>query len=95
MSTITNRDSTQTDDQDWGTGHSRTENLLRPSERSQRFDNKTSVVSSRQMGWNGILVEQHQHSTTPGETEEGELPALSNHWLILPPATSHIFSLGV
>ncbi len=60
------------------------ENLLKPSERSQRFDNKTLVVSSRQMGWNGILVEQHQHSTTPGETEEGELPALSNHWLILP-----------
>ncbi|WP_242042363.1 hypothetical protein [Leptolyngbya sp. FACHB-541] len=36
------------------------------------------------MGWNGILVEQHQYPTTPGETEEKELPALSNHWLVLP-----------
>jgi AraC family transcriptional regulator len=84
VSTITNRDSTQTDDQDWKTGHPMTENPLRPSEHSQRFDNRTSVLSSRQMSWNGILIEQHQHFKTPGETAEGELPALSNHWLILP-----------
>jgi AraC family transcriptional regulator len=57
--------------------------LLRASELSQRL-NRTTVLSSRQMGWNGILVEQHQYSSTPGKTEEKELPALSDHWLILP-----------
>lgn len=35
------------------------------------------------MGWNGILVEQHQYPSR-GKTEEKELPALSDHWLILP-----------
>ncbi|MUG99389.1 AraC family transcriptional regulator [Scytonema sp. UIC 10036] len=56
--------------------------LLRPLELSQRL-NRTPVLSSRQMGWNGILVEQHQYFSTPGK-EEKELPALSDHWLILP-----------
>ncbi|MBE9054366.1 helix-turn-helix transcriptional regulator [Nostocales cyanobacterium LEGE 11386] len=59
-------------------------NLSKTIEREQRLNNKTLVLSSQQMGWNGILVEQHQYPTTPGETEEKELPALSDHWLILP-----------
>ncbi len=57
--------------------------LLQPSELIQRL-NRTSALSSRQLGWNGILVEQHHYSSVPGETEEKELPALSDHWLILP-----------
>jgi AraC family transcriptional regulator len=39
------------------------------------------VLSSRQMGWKGILVEQYQHSEEPGEIE---FPALADHWLSLP-----------
>jgi AraC family transcriptional regulator len=39
------------------------------------------VLSSRQMGWNGILVEHYRHCEAPGEIE---LPALSDHWLSLP-----------
>ena len=57
-------------------------NLLRPNELTQRL-NVTPVLSSQQMDWNGILVEQHQVSS-PGKTEEKELPALSDHWLVLP-----------
>jgi AraC family transcriptional regulator len=60
-----------------------TNNLLKPSELIQRL-NRTSALSSRQMGWNDILVEQHHYSSIPGKTEEKELPALSDHWLILP-----------
>jgi AraC family transcriptional regulator len=60
-----------------------TGNLLKPIELNQRL-NRTPMLSSRQMGWNGILVEQHQYSSIPGKTEEKELPALSDHWLILP-----------
>ncbi len=55
--------------------------LLRPSELKHRLTNKTLVLSSRQMDWNGILIEQYQNSLTSGEVE---LPALSNHWLKLP-----------
>jgi len=55
--------------------------LLRPLELNQRLNKKTLVLSSRQMGWNGILVEQYQYSPTPGEVE---LPAISDHWLSLP-----------
>jgi AraC family transcriptional regulator len=36
------------------------------------------------MGWHGILVEQHHYTSIPDKTEEKELPALSDHWLILP-----------
>jgi AraC family transcriptional regulator len=39
------------------------------------------VLSSRQMGWKGILVEQYRHAEEPGEIE---LPALPDHWLTLP-----------
>jgi AraC family transcriptional regulator len=39
------------------------------------------VLSSRQMGWKGILVEHYQHSEEPGELE---LPALADHWLTFP-----------
>ncbi|MBW4536490.1 MAG: AraC family transcriptional regulator [Pleurocapsa minor HA4230-MV1] len=60
-----------------------TNTLLKPSELSQRL-NRTSALSSQQLGWNGILVEQHQYSSIPDKAEEKELPALSDHWLILP-----------
>ncbi|KAB8321026.1 AraC family transcriptional regulator [Tolypothrix campylonemoides VB511288] len=58
-----------------------TGNLFRSIELSQQLNNKTLVLSSQQMGWNGILVEQYRNPLTPSETE---LPALSDHWLILP-----------
>jgi len=54
-------------------------NLLSPIGLNQRL-NKPLVLSSQQMGWNGILVEQHQNSPTPGEVN---LPGLSDHWLVL------------
>ncbi|NJR63719.1 MAG: AraC family transcriptional regulator, partial [Cyanobacteria bacterium CRU_2_1] len=60
-----------------------TEKLASPIELDQRSNNKALVLSSQQMDWNGILVEQHQYPTTPGEIEEEEFPALSDHWLIL------------
>ncbi|HEY9771166.1 MAG TPA: hypothetical protein V6C71_22175 [Coleofasciculaceae cyanobacterium] len=52
-----------------------TENLLKPSELSQRLKG-TSVLSSQQIGWNGILVEQYQYYPSPGKTEEKEIPGL-------------------
>lgn len=58
-----------------------TGNLLIPSGLSQKGLKKTLMLSSRQLGWNGILVEQYQNPSTPNETE---LPALSDHWLNLP-----------
>jgi AraC family transcriptional regulator len=39
------------------------------------------VLSSEQLDWNGILVEQYQHSSTPSEVE---LPGISDHWFNLP-----------
>jgi AraC family transcriptional regulator len=57
-----------------------TGNLFRASELNQRL-NKTLVLSSRHLGWNGILAELYQNPPTPGAVE---LPALSNHWLKLP-----------
>jgi AraC family transcriptional regulator len=60
-----------------------TENLLKPSELSQRLKG-TPLLSSQQIGWNGILVEQYQHFSIPSKTAEKEIPALSDHWLILP-----------
>jgi AraC family transcriptional regulator len=42
---------------------------------------KALVSSSRQLGWISILVEEYQ---TPLANPNGELPALSNHWLSLP-----------
>ena len=47
----------------------------------QRFDHTTPMLSSRQMGWNGILVEQYQHLSNAFEME---FPAQSDHWLVLP-----------
>jgi AraC family transcriptional regulator len=58
-----------------------TGNLISPIELSHRL-NKTVVLSSRQLGWNGILVEQCQSSLT--SSIGMELPALSDHWLNLP-----------
>lgn len=43
--------------------------------------NKSLALSSQQMGWNGILVQQYQSFPTSTEVE---IPALSNHWLNLP-----------
>lgn len=48
---------------------------------SQRLNNKTLMLSSQQMGWNGIQIEQCQNLPISVETE---LPALPSHWLILP-----------
>jgi AraC family transcriptional regulator len=59
-----------------------TGSLPKSSELSQRLNNKSLLLSSRLRGWNGILVEQYQNSSTP--PPEQELPALSAHWLILP-----------
>jgi AraC family transcriptional regulator len=57
-----------------------TSNLVSPLKLNQRL-NKSLMLSSRHLGWNGILVEQYQNPPTPGEVE---LPALSDHWLNLP-----------
>lgn len=43
-----------------------TSNLISSIDLSQRL-NKTMMLSSRQMGWNGILVEQHHFSIISGE----------------------------
>jgi AraC family transcriptional regulator len=51
------------------------------NELGQRFDRTTPVLSSRQAGWNGILVEQYQHLSSSFEVE---FPARSDHWLVLP-----------
>lgn len=55
-------------------------NLVSPLELKQR-STKTLMLSSRQLNWNGILVEQCQYSPSP---KEAESPALSDHRLILP-----------
>ena len=54
--------------------------LLRSSELNQRM-NKTLMLSSQQMGWSGISVEEYQYPTTPGEVE---LPGITDHWFNLP-----------
>jgi AraC family transcriptional regulator len=58
-----------------------TGNFVSPSELSHRLE-KTVVLSSRQLGWNGILVEQCQSPSN--SSLEMELPAISDHWLNLP-----------
>ena len=55
-------------------------NLVSPLELRQR-STKTLMLSSRQLNWNSILVEQCQYSPSP---KEAESPALSDHRLILP-----------
>jgi AraC family transcriptional regulator len=55
------------------------DNLLRPTELKQRL-NTNLVLSSRQIGWNGILVEHYQHPPAPAEIQ---LPAISDHWVNL------------
>jgi len=54
-----------------------TGNFVSPVELSHRL-NKTVVLSSRQLGWNGILVEQCQSLSS--SSFEMELPAISDHW---------------
>jgi len=56
---------------------SMTSNRLNSLELSHQW-HKTLIFSSRQMNWNGILVEQCQG---PASAFEMELPALSDHWL--------------
>jgi hypothetical protein len=50
--------------------------LLRSSELHQQMI-KALVLSSWQMGWNGISVKEYQYPTTSGEIE---LPGVSDHW---------------
>lgn len=54
--------------------------LLNPIELNQRMNQNALVLSSQQMDWNGILVEQYQYAPT---LDEVELPALSAHWFLL------------
>jgi AraC family transcriptional regulator len=54
--------------------------LVNPLELRQR-STKTLLLSSRQLSWNGILVEQYQYSAS---RDEAKSPALSDHRLILP-----------
>lgn len=51
------------------------------SVKPEEWLNKSLVLSSQQMDWNGILVQQFQSFPTSTEVE---IPALSNHWLNLP-----------
>lgn len=62
------------------------DSLLRPIKLNQRLDQNALVLSSQQIGWNGIFVEQYQDLLN---SREVEFPATSNHWLALsmgPPA---------
>ena len=56
-----------------------TSNLINPLDLSRRL-HTSPMLSSRQMGWKGVLVEQYQYAPT---SSEFELPALSDHWFIL------------
>nr|WP_322711279.1 AraC family transcriptional regulator [Nostoc sp. ChiSLP03a]MDZ8212483.1 AraC family transcriptional regulator [Nostoc sp. ChiSLP03a] len=56
-----------------------TSNLISSLDLSQRL-NKAPALSSRQMNWNGVLVEQCNGSSSSFEIE---LPALADHWLNL------------
>lgn len=55
-------------------------NTVSPLELRRRSA-KTLMLSSRQLNWNGILVEQCQYAPSPSEAKS---PALSEHRLILP-----------
>ena len=55
-------------------------NLISPHELRQR-STKTLTLSSRQLNWNGISVEQCQYSPTPNEARSS---AISDRQLILP-----------
>lgn len=56
------------------------------SEFSQGVNGKLPISSSLQMGWNSILVEEYQYSRTPSNKAIPplEVPALCDHWLVLP-----------
>jgi AraC family transcriptional regulator len=58
-----------------------TGNFVSPVQLSHQL-NKTVMTSSRQLGWNGILVEQCH--TSSNSSLEMKLPAVSDHWLNLP-----------
>jgi AraC family transcriptional regulator len=58
-----------------------TENLVSPIIELNQQMHKTLVSSSRQLNWTDVLIEEYQ---TPLTDPNGELPALSNHWLSLP-----------
>jgi AraC family transcriptional regulator len=55
--------------------------ISKPSELGERFDRTTPVLSSRQMGWNGISIDRYHHLSNEFEVE---FPAPSDHWLVLP-----------
>ncbi|AGY59661.1 AraC family transcriptional regulator [Gloeobacter kilaueensis] len=57
-----------------------TTNLVNPIDLAKLL-NKSPVLSSEQMGWNGILLQKYQH---PSSAKEFDTPALSYHWLLLP-----------
>lgn len=61
---------------------SATGNLVNPLELKQR-STETLLLSSWQLNWNGILVEQYLYSSSSDE-DETKSPALSDHRLILP-----------
>jgi AraC family transcriptional regulator len=65
-----------------------TGNFVSPSELSHR-SNQTVVLSSRQLGWNGILVEQCQSSSN--SSFEMELPAISDHLAQLTVGKTRLF----
>jgi AraC family transcriptional regulator len=56
-------------------------NLLSPLG-SDRQSNKSLMLSSQQMGWSNILVEQYQ--ILPSSSCEASLSAMSTHWLNFP-----------
>jgi AraC family transcriptional regulator len=58
-----------------------TSNLLNPRE-IDRQSNKSLILSTQAMGWNGILVEQYQ--ILPDSSCEASIPALAAHWLNFP-----------
>jgi AraC family transcriptional regulator len=64
-----------------GRGYCRGKRDPTANELGERFDRTTPVLSSRQAGWNGIVVEQYQHLSN---SFEAEFPARLDHWLVLP-----------
>ncbi|MBW4534401.1 MAG: hypothetical protein KME09_10750, partial [Pleurocapsa minor HA4230-MV1] len=58
--------------------------LVSPTIELDQQMRRTLVSSSRQMDWNGILVEQYQYSPNPLNPNELDRPATSDHWFNLP-----------
>ncbi|MGL4620213.1 MAG: AraC family transcriptional regulator [Chroococcidiopsis sp.] len=58
--------------------------LVSPTIELDQQMRRTLVSSSRQMDWNGILVEQYEYSPNPLNPNELDRPATLDHWLNLP-----------